>query len=228
MKGMENTVSVILTTPPGFKQLVATIDDGKANALSLEVIEGLRSAVATACADMRTLVIVGRDGQFCAGFDLSVMRGGDAAEISSLLTEGGKLFREILEVPIPVIAACTGHALAGGALILLACDYRVGCQGAFKIGLNEVRIGMPLPTFALAMARHRIAVSDLTSATLFGEIYDPDDATTTGYLDTLDRDPLARSLSVADRLANLPQVPFSVTKRRLREPLLTELAHLGL
>jgi hypothetical protein len=123
--------------------LVASIDDGKVNALSTELVADLRSALALATGRGRPLVITGSDGCFSAGFDLAVMNGGDQQLASALFAEGAQLYREIIEAPVPVVASCTGHALAGGAILLLCADYRIGRAGSYRLGLNEVGIGMP-------------------------------------------------------------------------------------
>lgn len=110
--------------------LVATLDDGKANALSHALIDALRGAVAEAEADpeVRALAIVGRPGRFSAGFDLSVIQSGDPNAVARLIADGGDLVRTVYAAGVPVVAACTGHALAAGALLLLACDRRIGAD----------------------------------------------------------------------------------------------------
>jgi enoyl-CoA hydratase len=217
---------VHVTTTREDDVLLAVIDDGKANALSFEILAALRGAVSTATDERKPLVISGREGYFCAGFDLSVIRGADPARIAALNSEGRDLFRDIVQAPVAVVAACTGHALAAGALLLLAADCRIGQLGDFKIGLNEVSIGLALPTFAMALARHRIDPAHLTSATLLSEIYTPDRARYSGYLDDVDDDPLAHALVLARQLGNLPKEPFASTKRRLRDQLRSELDEL--
>ena len=129
--------------------MVTTVDDGKVNALSFEIIAGIRSAIATASEQRRPLVITGRDGCLSAGFDLAVVNSGDEDRITALFTEGAELYGAIVAAPIPVIVSCTGHALAGGALLLLSADYRIGRNGTYRLGLNETRIGMALPNFAV-------------------------------------------------------------------------------
>ena len=124
--------------------MVTTVDDGKVNALSFEVMAGMRSAIAAATEQGRPLVISGRDGCFSAGFDLAVVNSGDQDSIVALFVEGAELYKAIVTAPIPVIASCTGHALAGGALLLLSADYRIGRNGTYRLGLNEVRIGLAL------------------------------------------------------------------------------------
>ena len=119
------------------------------------------------------LVIVGRDGYFSAGFDLKVMRSGDRDLVSSLAGQGILLFREIFAAPIPVVAAGTGHALAAGALLLLAADYRIGRPGTYQVGLNETRIGIALPQFAIDITRYRLSTNHLVEATTFAAITGP-------------------------------------------------------
>jgi enoyl-CoA hydratase len=206
--------------------VVATIDDGKANALSFDVIGGIRSAIVTATDRGRPLVITGRDGYFSAGFDLAVMRGGDADQVSALWTDGASLYRQLIEAPIPIVASCTGHALAGGALLLLSADHRIGRAGPYQVGLNEVRIGMELPAFAVTMATHRLERRYLTAATVFAEVGAPARAEAMGFLDEVVDDPLSRACSLAVSLAALPPEPLAATKRRVRRPLRQELTAL--
>jgi enoyl-CoA hydratase len=207
--------------------LEALIDDGKVNALSSELIAGLRSALDLATGRGQPLVITGRDGCFSAGFDLAVMNSGDQRQASALFAEGARLYREIIEAPVPVVASCTGHALAGGALLLLCADYRIGRAGSYRLGLNEVGIGMALPGFAVSIATHRLERRYLTAAALFAEVVPPDRALAMGFLDEIVDDPLSRALSYAVSLAALPKDPFAVTKRRVRRSLAQELAALG-
>ena len=213
--------------PEAGKVLLAVMDDGKANALSFDAVAALRAALAEAAATGRTLVVAGREGTFCAGFDLGVINGGDRAAVTALVRDGVGLFREMFEAPIPVVAACAGHALAAGALLLLAADHRVGGRSAeSKIGLTEVRLGMALPAFALAMARHRLAPVHLTAATLFGRVVSPQTAIDAGYLDDMSDDPVPSAVEVAAELAALPRAAFRSTKELLRRPVVGELGGL--
>lgn len=221
---MRECAAVTVTLDTTGAVVSAGLDDGKVNALTFDVLARLQEAVATAGEARKPLVIAGRPGQFCAGFDLSVMRGGDWDRTVALTTEGGRLFKAILEAPVPVVVACTGHALAAGALLLLSADHRVGPHGAFKIGLNEVRIGMSLPPFAVALARERLEQRSLTSATMLAEIAAPDRAVELGYLDGLADDPVAAATRIAERLADdLVPDAFAATKARVRAPLLAQL-----
>jgi enoyl-CoA hydratase len=214
---------VTLVTESTDGVLLATIDDGKANALTFELVDELRAAVASATGQGQALVITGRDGCFSAGFDLAVMNGDDPERALALFAEGARLYREIVEAPVPVVASCPGHALAGGAILLLCADYRIGRNGPYKVGLNEVGIGMALPAFAVSIATHRLERRFLTSAAMFAEVVAPDRAMVMGFLDEVSDDPLAGALSLAETLARLPREAFADTKRRIRRGLTQEL-----
>lgn len=204
--------------------LVAHIDDGKVNALSFEVIGALRAAVGEAVAQSCPLVLVGRDGSFSAGFDLGVVRGDDPSSVSRLFDEGQALYRELVGASVPTLAACTGHAIAGGALLLLAIDHRVGRQGPYKIGLNEVRIGMALPEFAVALIRHRVDPRHVASATFLAEMATPGRAREIGFLDDIAEDPEAAAVSAAQAMAtSLVPGAFAASKRQVFARLLGDL-----
>jgi len=196
---------------------VLRLDDGKANALSPAVIAALEAALDRAEKEARAVLLLGREGRLCAGFDLAVMRSG-VEPMRALVTAGGELFLRIALHPLPIAVGCTGHALAAGAILLLAADTRIGARGDFKIGLNEVAIGMRLPIFAYELARERLSKRHLARATMQAELYDPEGAVDAGFLDrTCDAGALAETaLAEARRLAALPQPAYSRTKVGLR------------
>lgn len=196
---------------------VLQMDDGKANALSDAMIEGIVASLARAEKEASAVVLVGRADRFCAGFDLKVMMSGpDNAK--ALLRRGADLLMKLYGVSLPLVIACTGHALAGGALVLLTGDVRIGAAGAYRIGLNEVSIGMPVPVLAMELARDRITSTELGRATLQGTIYDPEAAARVGYLDAVvpAADVLARAKEEATRLTALSRTAYGATKTRLR------------
>jgi enoyl-CoA hydratase len=203
---------------------VVRVDDGKANALSPRVIETLHNALDQAEKEAGAVLLLGRPGRFCAGFDLSVMRDG-AAAMRDLVTSGAELFLRQLEFPLPIVSACTGHALAAGALLLLASDIRVAARGDFKVGLNEVAIGMGLPIFAVELARHRLSRRHFLRATSQAQIYNPDEAVDAGYIDqavdALELEGVARA--EAARLAQAPQPAFRHTKRSVHAAVVTQI-----
>jgi enoyl-CoA hydratase len=196
---------------------VVRMDDGKANALSVEMIDALLEALARAEGEAKALVLAGRPERFCAGFDLRVMMSGPE-QATALLLRGAELLMKLYEARLPLVIACTGHALAGGALVVLTGDLRIGAQGAFKIGLNEVAIGLPVPVLAMELARDRLAKAELSRATLMAQIYNPDEAVRAGYLDeAVPADQLlARARQEAGRLGGLAASAYRATKARLR------------
>lgn len=194
-------------------------DDGKANAISPGTLEAFHAALDRAEKEAQAVVLAGRPGRFSAGFDLAIMREGGRAT-RDLVQGGAELLLRLVESPLPLVTACTGHALAMGALVLLASDLRLGARGEFKLGLNEVAIGMALPAFAIELARDRLDPRHLGRATLLAEIYTPEASIEAGYLDRVveGEQLLAEALAVAERLAVLPRGAFAGTRRLLRAP----------
>ena len=197
-----------------------SMDDGKANALGFDMLAQLGAALDEAERAAKVVVIAGRQGKFSAGFDLSVMsQGGDG--MVQLLRAGAQLSRRLLNFPAPVVLAVSGHALAMGALVLLSADYRVGVHGTYKIGLNEVAIGMTLPYFAVELARARLATTHLGPAVDLARIYDAAGAVEAGYLDEAvsEEDLLARATDLAAQFSTLNMEAHRQTKARTREQL---------
>jgi enoyl-CoA hydratase len=197
---------------------IVRMDDGKANALSVTMIDALLAALDRAEGEAKAIVLAGRDERFCAGFDLRVMMSGPE-QATALLTRGSDLLMRLYEAKVPLVIACTGHALAGGALVVLTGDLRIGAAGAFKIGLNEVAIGLPVPVLAMELARDRLVKTELHRATLMAQIYAPDEAVRAGYLDEVVAagELLARAKAEAARLGALSSQAYRATKTRLRK-----------
>jgi enoyl-CoA hydratase len=196
---------------------VLRMDDGKVNALSPATVEALTEHLPRAIAEAKALVVIGRPGCFSAGFDLKVLMSGPSAA-RDLLTAGSELFMRLYEHPQPVVAAVTGHAIAGGALLSASCDVRIGATGAFKIGLNEVQAGMPVPILAHDLARDRLDSRRLNEAVLFARMYTPGEALEVGWLDRVaEADQIeAEAFEVAGQLAQLASAAYARTKASLR------------
>jgi enoyl-CoA hydratase len=193
------------------------VDDGKANAFSLTLIETLHGQLDRAEKEASAVAWFGRPGRFCAGFDLRVM-GSGPAEARALASAGALLFLRMYEYPRPIVLACTGHALAAGAVALLAGDYRIGAEGDYQIGLNELAIRVALPIFALELARDRLSKRHFEQATLQARLYDPKGAVDAGYLDSVvPTDELEReAIGRAQQLGELRRGAWVETKRRSR------------
>ena len=195
------------------------MDDGKANAINFEMIAALNAALDKAEAEAKAIVLAGRDGRFSGGFDLNAFASLGADGVYKLLDAGAEFLMRLYGGPLPVVAACTGHAIAMGVFILNACDTRVGASGDYKIGANEAITGMNLPIFAMELARDRLTPQHLTRAMVQGFIYNPEGAVEAGYLDMLaEADKVeAKALAVAGQLAQLPGKAYAWNKKSIRK-----------
>jgi enoyl-CoA hydratase len=195
------------------------MDDDKANAINFEMIAALNTALDTAEAGAKAIVLAGRDGRFSGGFDLNAFASLGADGVYKLLDAGAELLLRLYGGPLPVVAACTGHAIAMGVFILNACDTRVGASGEYKIGANEAITGMNLPIFAMELARDRLSPQHLTRAMVQGFIYGPEGAVEAGYLDILaEADKVeAKAMAVAGQLAQLPGKAYAWNKKSIRK-----------
>lgn len=161
-----------------------TMDDGKANIMSLDMLEALHAAFDRAAGDQAVVVLrSGRPGVFSAGFDLKVFAARDVEGSVSMVTTGAKLALKLLSFPTPVVSVCAGHAYPMGAFLLLGSDLRIGTDDDYGIGYNEVAVGIPVPTFALELGRARLHPAWLNRSATTGEMYGPRDAVAAGFLD---------------------------------------------
>ena len=205
--------------------MIVHLDDAKANALSFDVIAAVGAAIDDAEADesVGALVIHGRPGRCSGGCDLGVMFGDDMSAIIELVADGGALVHRLYGSSIPVVAACTGHALAAGALVLLGCDVRVGADIDAKVGLNEVAIKMVLPDWAFTIAEDRLSKRHVQRALANARITTPRDAVDVGYIDEVVAadDVLERAVDLAAELAStLDPSAYQRTIRKMRGPVL--------
>lgn len=208
---------------------VVTLDDGKANAFSTAALVRLEAHLDHTEVDgAKALVLVGRPGRFSAGFDLDEMTD-SVSGMRALVVRGAEFWMRLYGLGIPTVAACTGHALAGGALTLLSCDLRIGADVPSKIGLNEVAIGLNLPKFAVELARDRLVRRSFVASTMGGRVYDADDAVRVGFLDRVvpADDLVATAVAEARALGELRTSAYAATKLNARGELIQrELARL--
>jgi enoyl-CoA hydratase len=204
MKGTLGSSPVTVSFEQDGSVAMIELDDGKANAITLDVLAGIDDGLVKArSSGASAVLLIGRPGRFSAGFDLSVMTSGED-QMRELVTGGAELLMRMFSYPMPVVCACTGHALAMGSLLLLAADVRIGASGDFKIGLNEVAIGMGLPIFAVELARYRLTPAGFNAA-LLGDVFGPEGALTAGYLDRVAPadEVVAEASATAHRLGEL-------------------------
>jgi enoyl-CoA hydratase len=195
-----------------------TMDDGKVNAFSIPMLQAVHAAFDRAERDGAVVLLTGRENYFSAGFDLKVFAGGEVDRVVEMLKLGATLAERILAFPTPVVAACNGHAVAAGSFLLLAADLRIGTHGRFRIGLNEVKIGLTVPWFAIELARQRLQPADFSRAVVNATMYGPDEAVPAGFLDRIvEADELhAAGLDGAAGLAELNVAAHAATKLRAR------------
>ena len=196
---------------------VLQMDDGKVNAFSPAMIESLSARFERARSEARAVALFGRPGKFSAGFDLRIMMSGPSAA-RDLVTQGAGVLLTLYEYPHPVVVGCTGHAMAAGLLLTATADRRIGARGPFKLGLNEIQAGMPVPIFAHELARDRLDPRALIEATIHATVYDPEGALRVGWLDELvEPDALeSRVMAEAERLAKLSGKNYAMSKASLR------------
>ena len=194
-----------------------TMDDGKVNAFSIPMLRSLHATFDQAERDRAVVVLIGREHYFSAGFDLKVIAGG-GDDLLEMLTLGATLAERVLSFPTPVIAACSGHADPAGAFLLLSADLRIGADGPYRIGLNEVRIGLTVPWFAIELARHRLHPAHFDRTVVNATMYSPQEAVAPGFLDRVvaAKELRAESLAAAEALAELDATAHAALKQRAR------------
>ena len=201
-----------------------TLDNGKVNAVSPEVIAAFHAALDRAEADKAVVIITGTPGILSGGYDLKVMTSGPQNAIA-LVAAGSGLARRMLAHPFPIIVACTGHAVAKGAFILLSADYRVGVEGPFRIGLNEVQIGMTMHHVGIELARDRLRKSYFNRCVINAEMFEPQEAVQAGFLDAVVAPDalMPAALAMAEQLKKLNMTAHANTKVKARRAFLETL-----
>ncbi|NVK53315.1 MAG: crotonase/enoyl-CoA hydratase family protein [Flavobacteriaceae bacterium] len=201
------------------KYALVTINNGKANAISHEVIEGINKALDKALEENKVVILTGQPGIFSAGFDLKVMtKSPEAAK--ELVTKGSKLSLRMLSFPMPIIIACNGHAVAKGAFLLLSADYRIGVEGDYKICMNEVQIGMTMHHAGVAIAKARLVNTYLDRSVSNAEMFNPKTAMKAGFFDTLVTEDklMTTAVYVAEMFSKLNTKAHAATKIKVRKP----------
>ncbi|MGC8120246.1 crotonase/enoyl-CoA hydratase family protein [Marinobacter sp. VGCF2001] len=194
-----------------------TINNGKANALGHEVFDALNAALDQAEQDKAIVILTGQPGMFSGGYDLKQMQKGPK-EAMALVKVGSTFTRRLSAFPLPVITACSGHAIAKGAFILLSADYRIGVEGAFKLGLNEVAIGMTMHHAGIEIARHRMPAPYFYRSVVNAEIFNPQSAIAAGFLDeaVAPEQLLERAQAVATQMKQLNLRAHKQTKLKVK------------
>jgi len=204
------------------------MDDGKVNVMSIALLEALDAAFSRAEVEARIVVLrSGRPGIFSAGFDLKVFAAADAERSVTMVRAGAELALRLMGFPIPVVGIMEGHAFPMGTFLLLASDVRIASRGPWTMGLNEVAIRITPPGFAVELARSRLHPAWLSRTVVLGEMFDPDEALTAGFLDHV---AAAAELDVVvtaqlERLLTLDTAAHVAAKRQLRAPAMAAMRH---
>lgn len=201
-----------------------TLNNGKVNAFSHELIADFNRALDRAEADAAVVIVTGQPGILSGGYDLKVMTSGPQAAIN-LVAEGSTLARRMLSHPFPIIVACPGHAVAKGAFVLLSADYRIGVEGPFSIGLNEVKIGMTMHHVGITLARDRLTAPAFHRSVINAEMFTPQGALNAGFLDQVvaPEQLMGTAREVAQQLKKLNMGAHKGTKLKVRKALLETL-----
>jgi len=201
-----------------------TLNNGKVNAVSPDLIADFNRALDQSVQDRAIVIVTGRPGILSGGYDLKVMVSGPQ-QAMDLVTAGSTLARRMLAHPFPVIVACPGHAVAKGAFLLLSADYRIGVEGAFNIGLNEVRIGMTMHHVGIALARDRLSTPVFQRSVINAEMFNPQGALAAGFLDRVvsAEQLLPAANEVAEQFKTLNMSAHKNTKLKVRKALLDTL-----
>lgn len=201
-----------------------TLSNGKVNAISPDMIVAFNEALDRATQDKAIVIITGQPGILSGGYDLKVMTSGPQNAIE-LVAQGSTLARRMLAHPYPIIVACPGHAVAKGAFILLSADYRIGVEGPFNIGLNEVQIGMTMHHVGIELARDRLGKAAFQRSVINGEMFDPQGAREAGFLDRVVSvgELLPTAMAVAAQFKKINMNAHRNTKVKVRKALLETL-----
>lgn len=199
---------------------VVRIDRPPANAIDLDTASEFANTLGTIADqnDVAAVIVTGAGKCFSAGLDLKAVPGYDRSQQQAMVMAVNQMFGRLYGLPLPTIAAVNGHAIAGGVILTLACDYRIGAEGEYKLGLAEARVGVTFPVAAMAIVKSELSPAVAKTMVLTARNYSPREALAFGVLDELqpaDR-LLARAMEVAREMAALPRSTYSRIKRSLR------------
>jgi enoyl-CoA hydratase len=204
---------------------VVRIDRPPANAMDPELVgELIAAATELRSSQPDAVVITGRDGFFSAGLDLKVVPSLDSAGRRDMIMGINRMVAAWYALLCPVVMAVSGHAIAGGIVLALCGDHRIGSTKG-KLGLTEVQAGVPYPAGAIALVRAELSPPAARVLVLGGRLYDPPAALELGMLDELAEPEhlLPRALAVAGELAAHPADTYARVKAQLRGDLVAEL-----
>jgi enoyl-CoA hydratase/carnithine racemase len=208
--------------------VVAQLNRAPANALTTEFLLEIEAHFHRLDADecVRAVVLKGYDKVFSAGMDLKMLSTLDVAGQTGVVDALNRAYGAMYSFSKPLVAAVTGHAIAGGLFFLLVSDYRVGCDGGAKFGLSEVRVGVAFPVAPLEIARAEMPVAMARRIFLGGHPVGVQEALAGGILDEIvqQQEVEARAIEKARSLAASPAMAYGQVKQQLRAPVLDKIS----
>lgn len=209
--------------------LMLRLAHGKASAMDLELCEALRIELESVAESREAdaIVLTGTGPIFSAGVDLPRMLAAGEDYVPRFIVALDSVLRAMFLFPRPLVAAVNGHAIAGGAIMAWAADYRLMSGG--RIGVPEALVGVPFPPLALEIVRYGVPQQHLQAVVHLAQTYEANVALEMGLIDEVpDRERLMpRAVEVARQLAGIPHATFALTKRQLREQYLHNAAHMA-
>jgi enoyl-CoA hydratase len=199
---------------------ILRIEHGTVNALDAELLQALAEALDAVEETAKAVVLTGTGAAFSAGADLIRLLDEGNRYVEAARPHAIRAFERMFTISRPLVAAINGHAIAGGCVLALAADYRVTASGEHRLGLAELKVGVPFPAWALEIVRFAVPPPHLQRLIYSGRLATPDEALTLGLVDEIAAPDqlMERALNIARRLASIPAATFALTKRSLREP----------
>ena len=194
---------------------------GKANALDMELLTSLDQALERIeGSDARAVMLTARGSIFSAGLDLFRVLDGGAEYLEEFMPVMRDTFTRLFFFPKPVVAAVNGHAIAGGCVLLCACDYRLALTGPWKIGVPELLVGVPFPAIALETLRQVLPLQHFQEIVYTGATYRVEEALSRGLVDEVvgEQEFFDRALHLTEQFGSLPAEGFRLTKEQFRGP----------
>ena len=199
------------------------------NAMNMAFLEAVIDAhKKTVRNKSQAIVISGKEGLFSAGLDVPELLQQSRNAMTVFWDRFFTMNMTLLRSPVPVIAAITGHAPAGGAVLAIHCDYRVAARGDFRMGLNEVQVGLAVPLPVLRVLETVVGSRTAARLAMTGELLGMEQALQAGLVDELVEPDqvIARAIEYAGTLTRLPQHAMNQTRLNSRNALIAE-AHGG-
>ncbi len=202
--------------------LIISMDDQRANAIGNEFLSRFEEQLEI-MSTHRGVVITGNQRFFSAGLDIREVHGLDRPSLQTFIQRFDDLLLNLMQLPVPTVAAVGGHAVAGGLILAFACDYRLAANGSYKVGLSELDLGIPLPMVAHEVTRRAVPIRWFFQVVAEGLLVDPATAASHGLVQQLTDNLLDDALEMAVRLARSPQA-YALLKKQLLAPYLAQIA----